>query len=147
MRRPLLIFLASACIAAAQAPSAKTAGTFDPKNLTGKYHRETPFQTYSNVPGGANELQAFLLPTGVPQPDRKKHRKAKPHGSPKQRFAKSDDMCLPMKHAEVQPEEDYDTEDESCPVPGGDVNQRKHVTATCVHLAKNARNASPAAYS
>lgn len=61
MRRPLLIFLAAASIVAAQAPAAKTAGTFDPKNLTGKYHRETPFQTYSNVPGGANELQAFLL--------------------------------------------------------------------------------------
>jgi len=61
MRRPLLIFLASASIAAAQAPPAKGPGTFDPKNLTGKYHRETPFQTYSNVPGGANELQAFLL--------------------------------------------------------------------------------------
>ena len=34
---------------------------FDPKDLNGKYHRESEFQTYSNVPGGANELQAFLL--------------------------------------------------------------------------------------
>jgi hypothetical protein len=40
---------------------AKAAGAFDPKDLTGKYHRESEFQTYSNVPGGANELQAFLL--------------------------------------------------------------------------------------
>jgi hypothetical protein len=39
----------------------KTAAAFDPRNLTGKYHRESEFQTYSNVPGGANELQAFLL--------------------------------------------------------------------------------------
>src|SRR6266566_10153245 len=37
------------------------AGAFNPRNLTGKYHRESEFQTYSNVPGGANELQAFLL--------------------------------------------------------------------------------------
>ena len=41
--------------------AAKPAATFDPKNLTGKYHRESEFQSYSNVPGGANELQAFLL--------------------------------------------------------------------------------------
>lgn len=40
---------------------AAKATAFNPKNLTGKYHRESPFQTYSNVPGGANELQAFIL--------------------------------------------------------------------------------------
>lgn len=34
---------------------------FDPRDLTGKYNRTTPFQTYSNVPGGANELQGFIL--------------------------------------------------------------------------------------
>ena len=49
----------------AQSPAPKATNTkdvaFDPKNLTGKYHRETPFQTYSNVPGGANELQAYIL--------------------------------------------------------------------------------------
>jgi hypothetical protein len=36
-------------------------GTFNPRDLTGKWNRVTPFQTYSNVPGGANELQAYLL--------------------------------------------------------------------------------------
>lgn len=40
---------------------ARAGGAFDPKDLTGKYRRESEFQTYSNVPGGANELQAFLL--------------------------------------------------------------------------------------
>ena len=78
MRRPLLIFLACASIAAAQAPPAKTAGTFDPKNLTGKFHRETPFQTYSNVPGGANELQAFLLKQAREALHRKQHRRCFP---------------------------------------------------------------------
>jgi len=34
---------------------------FDPHDLSGKWNRVSPFQTYSNVPGGANELQAYLL--------------------------------------------------------------------------------------
>jgi len=45
--------------APAKAATAKAA--FKPRDLTGTYHRESPFQTYSNVPGGANELQAFIL--------------------------------------------------------------------------------------
>jgi hypothetical protein len=57
--------LSLACTVWAQAPAPKAAAAqpaaFDPKDLTGKYHRQTPFQTYSNVPGGANELQAFIL--------------------------------------------------------------------------------------
>ncbi|MEQ1884925.1 MAG: hypothetical protein ABL967_07675 [Bryobacteraceae bacterium] len=60
----ILSFVAVAQNAAAPKPApAKPAakGAFDPKNLTGKYRRESPFQTYSNVPGGANELQAFIL--------------------------------------------------------------------------------------
>jgi len=38
----------------------KTAA-FDPHDLSGKWNRVSPFQTYSNVPGGANELQAYIL--------------------------------------------------------------------------------------
>src|ERR1700733_3082656 len=34
---------------------------FDRHDLTGKWNRVSPFQTYSNVPGGANELQAYIL--------------------------------------------------------------------------------------
>src|SRR5215467_9189774 len=45
----------------APAKAAAANAKFDPHDLTGKYHRESPFQTYSNVPGGANELQAFIL--------------------------------------------------------------------------------------
>lgn len=41
--------------------SAGQTAAFDAKDLNGKYHRESEFQTYSNVPGGANELQNFLL--------------------------------------------------------------------------------------
>ena len=61
---------AFALVASAQTPAPKApagaakaapAKAFDPKDLTGNYHRESPFQTYSNVPGGANELQAFIL--------------------------------------------------------------------------------------
>jgi hypothetical protein len=52
-------------------------------------------------------------------------------------------MRPPMKHAKIQREKDDDTEDKSTPMPGGDWNQRKHVT-TCASPAKNARNASPA---
>jgi hypothetical protein len=46
---------------AGTAKSPAGGGTFDPHDLTGKWHRSSVFQTYSNVPGGANELQAFLL--------------------------------------------------------------------------------------
>ncbi len=54
---------ASAQTPAPKAPAkpAAAAKPFNPKDLTGIYHRESPFQTYSNVPGGANELQAFIL--------------------------------------------------------------------------------------
>lgn len=44
-----------------KAPSQKAAASFDPHDLTGKWNRVSPFQTYSNVPGGANELQGFIL--------------------------------------------------------------------------------------
>jgi hypothetical protein len=44
-----------------KAAPAKATAEFDRRNLNGKYHRQSEFQTYSNVPGGANELQAFLL--------------------------------------------------------------------------------------
>src|ERR1700689_1200747 len=37
------------------------AGAFDPHDLAGKWNRTSKFQTYSNVPGGANELQAYIL--------------------------------------------------------------------------------------
>ena len=41
---------------------------FDPHDLSGKWNRVSPFQTYSNVPGGANELQAYILgQTSAPQ--------------------------------------------------------------------------------
>lgn len=53
--------LSQAVPAATATATAKVAGVFDPRELNGKWHRETPFQSYSNVPGGANELQAFLL--------------------------------------------------------------------------------------
>jgi hypothetical protein len=49
-----------------------------------------------------------------------------------------------MKYAEIQRKEDDDAENEGNPVPGGDLNQRKHFTATCASLAENAKNASPA---
>jgi hypothetical protein len=45
----------------AGAANSKAAGTFDPHDLAGKWNRTSPFQTYSNVPGGANELQAYIL--------------------------------------------------------------------------------------
>src|ERR1700679_360225 len=45
-----------------KSPNAKDKpGSFDRHDLTGKWNRVSPFQTYSNVPGGANELQAYLL--------------------------------------------------------------------------------------
>jgi len=61
-----VILSAGATLASAQtAPKAPAqaapAKAFNAKDLTGNYHRETPFQTYSNVPGGANELQEFIL--------------------------------------------------------------------------------------
>jgi hypothetical protein len=43
------------------APAAKSTAAFDPHDLSGKWNRVSPFQTYSNVPGGANELQSFIL--------------------------------------------------------------------------------------
>jgi hypothetical protein len=43
------------------APAAKSTAVFDPHDLSGKWNRVSPFQTYSNVPGGANELQSFIL--------------------------------------------------------------------------------------
>jgi len=43
------------------AANTKTAASFDPHDLTGKWNRTSPFQTYSNVPGGANELQEYIL--------------------------------------------------------------------------------------
>ena len=45
----------------AGAANSKAAGAFDPHDLSGKWNRTSPFQTYSNVPGGANELQAYIL--------------------------------------------------------------------------------------
>src|SRR5262245_16820817 len=47
--------------APAKPAAAAKPGPFNPRDLSGKYHRESKFQTYSNVPGGANELQAFIL--------------------------------------------------------------------------------------
>lgn len=44
-----------------KAPAAKSTAPFDPHDLSGKWNRVSPFQTYSNVPGGANELQSFIL--------------------------------------------------------------------------------------
>jgi len=40
---------------------AKAAAPLDSHDLSGKWNRVSPFQTYSNVPGGANELQAYIL--------------------------------------------------------------------------------------
>ncbi len=60
-----MLALAASSILFAQtrsgAPANGKAAAFDPHDLTGKWNRTSPFQTYSNVPGGANELQAFIL--------------------------------------------------------------------------------------
>ena len=40
------------------------AAKFNPHDLSGKWLRTTPFQTYSNVKGGANEFQDELVRTG-----------------------------------------------------------------------------------
>lgn len=47
--------------APAQSNTKAATAPFDPHDLSGKWNRVSPFQTYSNVPGGANELQGYIL--------------------------------------------------------------------------------------
>ncbi len=48
-----------------QAPApAPPANAFNPRDLSGKWLRTTPFQSYSNVKGGANEFQNEITLTG-----------------------------------------------------------------------------------
>src|ERR1700730_15765821 len=69
LMRNRLIFLVSAWIVGfsfsfalpAQTIASAKAASFDSHDLSGKWNRVSPFQTYSNVPGGANELQAYIL--------------------------------------------------------------------------------------
>ena len=67
MRAITITLFLALCVSRAQTPGASkppagaAKANFNPRSLTGNYHRESEFQTYSNVPGGANELQAFLL--------------------------------------------------------------------------------------
>jgi hypothetical protein len=72
MRQPLAVVIISAGVLfppvahAQTAPEKKTEkaikkAAFNPRDLSGKWNRVSPFQSYSNVPGGANELQAYLL--------------------------------------------------------------------------------------
>ena len=67
-RQILILFaLAFSSVVLAQTRSgtapanSKASTSFDPHDLTGKWNRTSPFQTYSNVPGGANELQSYIL--------------------------------------------------------------------------------------
>jgi hypothetical protein len=65
MRRLLLTVLAWTVAAAASAQSPAP-----PRDLSGKWIRTTPFQTYSNVKGGANEFQNEITQGRTPNLDR-----------------------------------------------------------------------------
>src|SRR5690349_6291684 len=105
--------------------------TEDECNKENVDHREEQFDEIES-----DELQSLFLSARASYPNGKKHRHAKPDGSPKERFAKTNDMGLPVKHTQIEAKKDDNTEDEGNPVPGGDVDQRKHVRATCVSTAK-----------
>jgi hypothetical protein len=74
----------------------KTA-VFDRHDLTGKWNRVSPFQTYSNVPGGANELQASLLGQ-APAPQKLDVETAEAPFTPEGK-AKFDKTTVPAFHA------------------------------------------------
>jgi hypothetical protein len=60
MRPALLLLLACAAVApvlAQNPPAAQARPAANPRDLSGKWLRTTPFQTFSNVKGGANEFQ------------------------------------------------------------------------------------------
>ena len=78
MKPPCRLLLVVPCLAAvalyAQAPQPAPRGlsraAAAPRDLSGKWLRTTPFQTYSNVKGGANEFQNEITQGKVPDLNR-----------------------------------------------------------------------------
>lgn len=61
---------AAACVLAATAFAQNGAAPANPRDLSGKWLRTTPFQTYSNVKGGANEFQNEITAGRTPDLNR-----------------------------------------------------------------------------
>lgn len=72
--KPMLLLIAVAASVAAPSDAAQsqtaTAADFDRRALDGKWIRESPFQSYSNVKGGANEFQREITLGQTPDLDR-----------------------------------------------------------------------------
>src|SRR6266705_2967002 len=80
-------------------------------------HREREFDEIAG-----EEFQRFLASTERPQSQRKKHGQAKPDCRPEQRLAERDDVGTANNDPESNRENDEDENNESRPVPPGDLN-------------------------
>src|SRR5438309_11241770 len=80
-------------------------------------HREREFDEITG-----EEFQRFLPSPQRAEGQREKHRETKPNRRPEQRFAKRYDVRAAINDSKINCENDEDENNESRPVPPGDLN-------------------------